>query len=87
MNLLFERLRRMLAVSPPVARWVLGVLIAAAIAAFLWLGRDTDRGPAPPSVAGASPIEDVLSPADADHDPTPQDATGQSGDIIPPEEP
>lgn len=88
MNLVLERLQRMLAGSPPLARWVLGLLIAAAIAAFLWIGRDADRGPAVPAVAVTPPAEDVPSPADATTDPAPPaDATGQSGDIIPPEEP
>lgn len=88
MNLLIERLRRLAAGNPPVARWVLGLLIAAAIAAFLWMGRDTDQRPSTPTAADTPSVEDVSSPVDAGNDPPPPpDAAGQSGDIIPPEEP
>lgn len=74
--------------SRPHAGWLLGIIIMAAIAAYLWIGRDHDNSATEPAAAVASPPEDVLPPADADAEAgPPPDTTGQSGDIIPPEEP
>lgn len=88
MNRVFGWLRRLFGGLHPHVGWFLGLVIVAAIAAYLWIGRDTDNKPPDPAVAVTPPAEDVLPPAEPDSEATPPpDTAGQSGDIIPPEEP
>lgn len=88
MNQFLSWLRQLFGRSRPHAGLLLGIIIVAAVAAYLWIGRDHDNTATEPTARVAPPPEDVLPPVDADAEAgPPPDTTSQSGDIIPPEEP
>jgi hypothetical protein len=83
-----ERLRRLRLHTPSLLRWAVGLFIAAAVALFLWLGRDSDTGARPMMESSDVPSGDVLPPLEHEADAAaPQSISPASGDIIPPEEP
>lgn len=88
MNEILDALRRLLSKCRLHAGWLLGLVIAVTLAAYFWIGRDTDVETPPPAVAVAPPADDVSTLPGPDSPAVPPvGAIGQSGDVIPPDEP
>ena len=85
-----DRLRRIVIFHRGSGRWVIGLVVVAAVALMLWFGLSPDRGSREAgTTAPVSTGADILPPAeeDADHAATSAPSDTPPQDVIPPAEP